>query len=72
MRKKVQWHPAFCYAMRLDLREEQGLEYSDEYNLTSKPLKIDLMIIRKTTCFPIANKVGRIFEEHNVLEYKSP
>lgn len=41
MEKNLQWHPAFCYAMRLELRDEEGLIYQDEFDLTDKPLKID-------------------------------
>lgn len=46
--KKTQWHPAFCSAMRLELREDKEfLEYFNEYNLNTKPLQIDLLIIKK-------------------------
>ena len=72
MYKNLQWHPAFCYAMRLEFRYEQGLEYTDEFNLTDKPLMIDLMIVRKSSNVPIKNKIGHIFKGHNIVEYKSP
>ncbi len=72
MHKNLQWHPAFCYAMRLEFRDEQGLQYTDEYNLTDKPLMIDLMIVRKNSNVPIKNKIGHIFKRHNIIEYKSP
>lgn len=46
--KKTQWHPAFCSAIRLELREDKEfLEYFNEYNLNTKPLQIDLLIIKK-------------------------
>lgn len=45
---KTQWHPAFCSAMRLEFREyAEYLEYINEFNLTRKPLQIDLLIIKK-------------------------
>lgn len=74
MNKKepLQWHPAFCCAMRLALREEKGLEYIDEYNLTDKPLQIDLMIVKKQKNDIIHNCIGKIFKKHNIIEYKSP
>lgn len=74
MEKKeiLQWHPAFCCAMRLALREEEGLEYIDEYSLTDKPLQIDLMIVKKQPNSIIHNCIGKLFKEHNIIEYKSP
>lgn len=43
--ERTQWHPAFCSAMRLELRGNKGdLDYSIEYNLGSKPLQIDLPV----------------------------
>ncbi len=72
MNQKIQWHPAFCYAMRLELRDVKGLEYTDEYNLTSKPLQIDLMIVKKLEDVVIHNKIGKLFKKHNLIEYKSP
>ncbi len=72
MNQNIQWHPAFCYAMRLEFRDVKGLEYTDEYNLTDKPLQIDLMIVKKLEDVVIHNKVGRIFKKHNLVEYKSP
>ena len=74
MNKKepLQWHPAFCCAMRLALRDEEGLEYIDEYSLTDKSLQIDLMIIKKSPTTIIHNQIGKLFKYHNIIEYKSP
>lgn len=45
---KTQWHPAFCSAMRLELIEDEAyLDYQSEYNLNTKPLQIDLLIVKK-------------------------
>lgn len=46
--------------------------FEKEYNLNTKPLEIDLLIIRKNSDIEIDNKIGRIFRGHNILEYKSP
>ena len=36
--KKLQWHPAFCSALRLELLEDaENLEFTDEFQLTEKP-----------------------------------
>lgn len=43
---KLQWHPAFCAATELELRlNKKDLEFKREYNLSKKPLQMDLLII---------------------------
>lgn len=70
---KTQWHPAFCSAMRLEFKEyAEYLEYTNEFNLTRKPLQIDLLIIKKIDHVFIDNEMGRLFKRHNIVEYKSP
>lgn len=45
---KIQWHPAFCSAMELILKEDRDhLEFIREYNLNTKPLEVDLLVIKK-------------------------
>ncbi len=75
MTKKAntQWHPAFCSAMKLELKDDaQYLEYQNEYNLNTKPLQIDLLIIKKLKSIEIKNQIGKLFRTHNIVEYKSP
>ena len=44
--QKLQWHPAFCSALRLELLEDaEKLEFTDEYKLKEKPLKIDCKVV---------------------------
>lgn len=70
---RIQWHPAFCEAMRLTLREDDSeLTYETEHQLSRKPLQIDLLIIRKRSDHQIHNMIGRIFGRYNLFEYKSP
>ncbi len=38
----------------------------------TKPLEIDLLVIKKDKDVRTANEIGRIFRGYNVLEYKSP
>ena len=69
---KIQWHPAFCAAAELELRlNKADLEFKREYNLSKKPLQMDLLIIEKRKNVQIQNEIGRIFRRHNVIEYKS-
>ena len=70
---KIQWHPAFCAAAELELRlNKADLEFKREYNLSKKPLQMDLLIIEKRKNVQIQNEIGTIFRGHNVIEYKSP
>lgn len=70
---KVQWHPGFTAAMGLELAENQDdLIFQKEYNLNTKPLEIDLLVIRKNADTRIENEIGNIFRGHNIMEYKSP
>lgn len=71
--KKLQWHPAFCSATELELREDKkNLTFIREHSLTKAPLKIDLMVILKKPGIKIKNEIGHIFKTHNIVEYKSP
>ncbi|MEZ3478607.1 MAG: hypothetical protein K1W08_08400 [Lachnospiraceae bacterium] len=46
---RTQWHPAFCSTMELELIENRNdLTYDPEYYLSREPLRIDLLIIRKS------------------------
>ena len=70
---KIQWHPAFCAAAEVELRSNKGdLEFKREYNLSKKPLQMDLLIIEKRKGVQIQNEIGKIFRGHNIIEYKSP
>lgn len=70
---KIQWHPGFVSAMNLELAENrEALIYEKEYNLNTKPLEIDLLVIKKDKNIQIANEIGKQFRGHNIMEYKSP
>lgn len=48
--RALQWHPGFRAALRITLREEMKyLEMYEEYQLSRKPLQIDILIIKKRT-----------------------
>ena len=70
---KIQWHPGFVSAMNLELCENRNdLIYEREYNLNTKPLEIDLLVIKKDKDVQIINEIGKLFRGHNIMEYKSP
>lgn len=70
---KLQWHPAFCAAAGLEFHEDiERLELKPEYNLSKKPIRIDLLIIKEGSTGQIKNEIGHIMRIYNVIEYKSP
>ena len=71
--KKIQWHPGFVAAMNLEFaKDREGLKFEKEYNLNTKPLEIDLLVIKKDSSVRISNEIGILFRGHNIMEYKSP
>ncbi|MBD5136094.1 MAG: hypothetical protein HDT39_09075 [Lachnospiraceae bacterium] len=69
----MQWHPAFCSAVKLELRKNKDdLIYEKEHNLNSKPIQIDFLVIKKQKEIIITNDIGKIFRKYNIMEYKSP
>lgn len=70
---KIQWHPGFVAAMNLELGENRAdVIYEKEYNLNTKPLEIDLLVIKKDPGVQMVNEIGKLFRGHNIVEYKSP
>lgn len=70
---KVQWHPGFVAAMNLEFAQNRDdLIFEKEYNLNTKPLEIDLLVVKKSASVYISNEIGKLFRGHNIMEYKSP
>ena len=71
---KIQWHPAFANAFELELKEyyPNAIEIIEEYQLTTKPLEVDIIVIKKKKEVKILKNLAKIFKEHNIIEYKSP
>jgi len=69
----LQWHPAFFAGIQIELREEEGkVSFESEHQLGTKPMQIDVLIIKKNSNEPMEKNIGRIFRKHNIVEYKSP
>ena len=67
----LQWHPAFCSSLQIELAGEP-LEFMNEYNLTRKPLQIDVLVIKKVAARTIQKSIGKLFRIHNIVEFKGP
>ena len=71
--EKTQWHPPFCAAMKLELiANKNDLSFDSERTLNTKPIQMDLLVIKRNKDAKIENEIGRIFLQHNIFEYKSP
>jgi len=70
---KIPWHPAFIEALQLELEDYKDvLEFHSELQLTTEPLRIDCVVIKKKKEVKIKKNIGRIFRTWNLMEYKSP
>lgn len=70
---KIQWHPGFYSGLEWELREyRDSLEFLTEYELSRKPLRMDMLIIKKAEGVFIDKTIAHIFRQHNIIEYKSP
>jgi hypothetical protein len=69
----VKWHPAFFQAIQLELANyRRSLRFFPEYQLTTEPLRIDVLIVKKPQDLRITRNIARIFKAENIIEYKSP
>jgi len=65
--------PAFVEAIQLELGVYgDSLEFCPEYPLTSEPLKIDCVVVKKAKELVIEKNIAIMFRDVNLLEYKSP
>ncbi|MCL2182625.1 MAG: hypothetical protein FWB85_04050, partial [Chitinispirillia bacterium] len=62
---------AFVYMLRKH-RKNGDVTLEDERQLSKRPLRVDIIIIKKNREAEIENSWARIFRSHNILEYKSP
>lgn len=71
--KLLQWHAAFFAGIQIELKDEaEHLTFENEHMLGTKPLQVDVLIIKKHTERKIKKNIGRIFRKYNIVEYKSP
>ena len=69
----IHWHPAFVEAIKMELIEYlDKIEIHPEVPLTTEPLKIDCIIIKKSKDLVIKKNIAGIFRDWNIIEYKSP
>jgi hypothetical protein len=70
---RISWHPAFVKALQMELDDYRDtLEFHSEVELTSGPLRIDCVVVRKVKDVEIKKNIAAIFKEWNLFEYKNP
>lgn len=71
--KLLQWHPAFFAGIQIELADEaENLIFENEHNLGTKPMQIDVLIIKKNPDIQLKKNIGQLFRKYNIIEYKSP
>ncbi len=69
--EKNYWHPAFCGATEWELKQNKNdLIFDSEHQLSKKPLQMDMLVIKKNPAVVIQNEIGKLFKQHNVVEFK--
>ena len=69
----IDWHAGFVSAMKLELIENKNdLIFDEEYQISNRAQRIDLLIIKNQNDAVIRNPIGGIFGRFNICEYKSP
>ena len=72
-KKPFQWHPANYAGLQIEFEDEKKyLSFEDEHQLGTKPMAIDILIIKNTEGYKVKKNIGRIFRKYNIIEYKSP
>ena len=67
--KTIQWHQGFYSGLELELREYKDiLTFETEHQLNREPLRIDVLVIRKTGSRDITRSIGAFFRGHNIIE----
>jgi hypothetical protein len=70
---RVNWHAAFVEALQIELFDYRDvLEFHSEVQLTSEPLRIACVVIRKAKDVELKKSIAAIFKEWNLFEYKNP
>ena len=69
----IRWHGAFATTIAYELADYASqLSMETERQLSKEALRIDVLVIKKDKDVMIEKNIGKIFKEHNIIEYKSP
>lgn len=58
----LQWHPAFFAGIQIELEEDADkLIFENEHQLGTKPMEIDVLIIKKSSNEKLSKNIGHPF-----------
>jgi len=61
-KQNIHWHPAFVEALQKELESyKDALEFYPEFQLTTEPLRIDCVVIKKKKNVEIRKNIAAIF-----------
>ena len=70
--ERTYWHPAFCGATKWELKQNRNdLFFDSEFQLSQKPIQMDMLVIKKNPSAVMENEIGKLFKLHNIFEFKS-
>ncbi|MGN1148658.1 MAG: 3-isopropylmalate dehydrogenase, partial [Lachnospiraceae bacterium] len=72
---RINWHSAAFEVLQIELEEYlQYLQFYKEYHLgkSKDSLRVDTLIIKKISSCKIYKNIGKLFQIHNIIEYKGP
>ena len=69
-----QWHPLFVTSLREALSDARPgqVEIIPEVALSSKPLDVDVLVVKKSKAAHLQHPLADIFRTYNLFEFKSP
>lgn len=72
-KQRLDWHSGFEGGLKLSLRNyAKDIQVEREHPLSSEPLRIDFLVVKKHQKVYVDNAIGRRFRTYNLLEYKNP
>ena len=64
------WHPAFYAGIQIELEEDaDNLVFENEHQLGTKPMEIDVLIIKKETDRPVKKNIGSKKKKREFIMY---
>ena len=69
-----EWHPLFVTSLKEALSDALPgeVEIHPEFALSSKPLDIDVIVVKKSETARLSHPLTGIFKKYNLFEFKSP
>ena len=69
-----EWHPLFVTSLKEALSDALPgeVEIQPEVALSSKPLDVDVIVVKKSETARLSHPLTNIFKKYNLFEFKSP